>query len=546
MSAESENTSLFSHVLRSKAVTLAAKIFCVVAVGSALGAFTYHARALFLKYPPVWPDEPLFFNPALNLLHRGVIVTDILPERTDWQPPGWQPPGYFIFLSVIFRVVHPSIVSLRLSSVGAALLVLILTYFLGRRSGLGAWLALIPVSLVAIDTVFLRGALIGRPDMLELSLILAALSPAMRSRSGESPGRPHWFLAGVISGAAVVTHPMGVVAPTALVATRIPPLVRRRERIGRALAPLLGGGMLVAIPWALYVLKDVNTSWAQFGSQFQRNAKYSGSRAVRVKLASYLPQYQSIEVRTEPPTTGNPSGSYEAVPGTPWGLLLGPCFWVTGLLGLGLAAKRHWGLLALPICQVLIGCLVWWGNEHWYALYLVPLSALGLVHLTTLARERSVWRVALASLAAFVCVWYTRANASHTATVNYAVNQLGASTTDYFEWCGKIGNALPAGSKVLLSVIPDPYFGLAQRPDLTLREFLPVILPLDKSRYRRYLVGADYVIVGPPDPGRGHIVISGGQSPDPRVDQFVETEGQLVGVVGSAPGYVARIYKVAK
>src|SRR5579872_40031 len=41
--------------------------------------------------------------------------------------------------------------------------------------------------------------------------------------------------------------------------------------------------------------------------------------------------------------------------------------------------------------------------------------------------------------------------------------------SDYRQWCAQVSALIPHGSKVLLSVIPDPYFGLLNRPDLQLR-----------------------------------------------------------------------------
>jgi hypothetical protein len=69
---------------------------------------------------------------------------------------------------------------------GAA--VLVTTYFLGVKSGLSAWLSLIPPSLLAVDSVFLRAALVGRMDMLALVLILCALLVA--THASPSTGSP--------------------------------------------------------------------------------------------------------------------------------------------------------------------------------------------------------------------------------------------------------------------------------------------------------------------------------------------------------------------
>ena len=97
------------------------------------------------------------------------------------------------------------------------------------------------------------------------------------------------------------------------------------------------------------------------------------------------------------------------------------------------------------------------------------------------------------------------------------------------------GSALiPHDSKVLLSVIPDPYFGLLNRPDLQLREFYPIRMPIDRQKYVRYIEDADYVVVGT------------SIYPSPMMTDFAPSHGQFVGTVEAAGGYCARISKLPK
>src|SRR5579862_1963825 len=169
--------------LRSpEARPLIVRTLTLAAIVGALGTFAYFATALFLKYPPVWPDEALYANPAINILRRGVMASDSWPglllgtNRHTYIAP----PFYFLYLAGWFRLWGVGIVVMRLSSVAAGVVALAATYFLGVKSGLSPWLSLIPPSLLAIDSVFLRAALIGRPDMLALAFILLALLAATR------------------------------------------------------------------------------------------------------------------------------------------------------------------------------------------------------------------------------------------------------------------------------------------------------------------------------------------------------------------------------
>ena len=521
-----------------------AKALCVLSVVLGLGSFAYYTRALFLKYPPVWPDEAIFSNPAMNLARRGAMATDLLSGTL----PGFErctyylPPGYFLYLAAIFRVVKPGIVPLRLSSVAAAILVMILTYSVGRRSGLGPWLALIPVSLLGVDHVFLRGALMGRPDMLTLALILATLRLSMGSRLAGDLSRARLLAMGASGALAVLVHPMGVVALGTIVAARILPPGRRWQRMKR-LAPAFLAGAFIVLPWAIYVLEDVNTFGAQFGSQFVRKAS---KESVFIEVARCFLQYQSTELQVRPPAPGHPEGSPQAVPGSRWGFLLGPLLWIGGLAGLDLAAEGR--PEELPICWLLILVLILWGREISYPLYLVPLNAIGVAHLV---KRASQGHLALAALVFSGCVWFAQSNLRFLSNASEFLNRIHQPTTDYVRWCAEIGKALPSGSKTLISVLPDPYFGLMDRPDLVLREFLPTGLPIGEGKYRRFVAAADYIIVGPSRPSENPnsgMEIIGSDSSDPRIDRFVEGNGQLVRVVGTEPdkGYYARVYRVTK
>ena len=81
-----------------------------------------------------------------------------------------------------------------------------LTYGVARRTGLGHWTALLPVSLLAVDTVLLRGALVARGDMLELALMfLTFWLAAPFLDSGAQPRPVRLFCLGLASGFAVLS-----------------------------------------------------------------------------------------------------------------------------------------------------------------------------------------------------------------------------------------------------------------------------------------------------------------------------------------------------
>jgi hypothetical protein len=490
---------------------LIVRILSLAAIVGAIGTFAYYATALFLKYPPVWPDEALYANPAINFLQRGAMASDSWPgllpgiERHTYIAP----PFYFLYLAGWFRLWGVSVTVIRLSSVAAGAVVMAATYFLSVKSGLSPWLSLIPPSMLAVDSVFLRAALIARPDMLALGFILLALLVAtdVSPSTGFLPAGKS-FLVGMIGGLAMATHMVGVTALLAVVSASA--LSHPRGRRAQGLLPMLGGLSVALLPWGIYIFQDPGSFIAQSGSEvFKRVTPqvFTMTGWIHVVAMSLL-QY-----------------------GLPLGLLAG-LMWGAGLVGLCYAVRGRRDLWVLPVCQILLLPVITTG-EYWYPLYLLPLTTIGVTHLALRTDPKPSRGLTDARLAAMLLICFVVGNIIHLSTIRAAKAR---SDTDYKSWCAQVSALIPHGSKVLLSVIPDPYFGLLNRPDLKFREFFPVRMPIDPERYAQYMGDADYAIVG------------ASTYPSPVVADFVSSRGQWVGTVGndSSGAYCARIYKLPK
>lgn len=484
------------------------RILTLAAIAGAIGIFAYYAIALFLKYPPVWPDEALYANPAINLVRRGVMASESWPgllqgtERHTYIAP----PLYFLYVAAWFRLWGIGVIVMRLSSVAAGAVVMVATYFLGQRSGLGSWLSLLPPSLLAIDSVFLRASLLGRPDMLCSAFILLTL--LMATRVSPSTGlrtTTTSFLVGIFGGMAMATHLTGATALLAVVAAGV--IAHRRGERFHGLLPTLGGLAAALIPWAIYVFQDRKSFLAQTGSEvFKRVTPQAFTPTGWIHIAAMsLLQY-----------------------GLPVGLLAG-LMWGAGLAGLCYAVRERRDLWVLPICLIFLLPMMTAG-EYWYPVYLLPLTTLGVIHLARGAEVRPSRSRIDAALTLALIVCFVVGNILHLSNLRAASK---GSENDYNAWCEQVSAHIPRGSKVLVSVIPDPYFGLLTRPDLKVREFFPIRMPIDPETYSRYMGDADYIIVGP------------STYPSPAVADFASTQGQWVATVGEASrgAYCARIYK---
>ncbi len=184
------------------------------------------------------------------------------------------------------------------------------------------------------------------------------------------------------------------------------------------------------------------------------------------------------------------------------------------------------------MCQILLLPVIGTG-ELWYPVYLLPLAALGVTHLARQTEPKLSPRLIAGPAAVILVICFVHENISRLSKMCAAQDRGDAG---YRAWCTQVSALIPHGSKVLLSVIPDPYFGLLSRPDLQLREFLPERIPVDPQKYSRYIGEADYIVVGVP------------WSPSSVVADFASSKDQIVGTVGgtSSETCCARIYRLPK
>jgi 4-amino-4-deoxy-L-arabinose transferase-like glycosyltransferase len=313
-----------------------------------LAADVWAASSLLLSFPVPWVDEAYFAAPAIDLIEQGRMGTTVLAGTL----PGiethtyWMPPVYFLAVAAVFKTLGVGLVQLRLFSVLCGLVVMLLTWLLAQESGLDRRQALVPVTLLGVDLVFLRGAFIGRMDMLTLALMLAGVLLALRAHA---TGSRKLLIGAMIAAAlAPLTHPFGVVALPMLAATIAATNGRRSLR---PLLLMLLVTALVFVPWLLYASRDWPSFVAQQSVQFQRK----GARAyegILPMITFVLEQYAGY-------------GGFAAV------------LWLLGLGGLLSAAARHRKLAGLLVGAILSSALLIWSREMWYPLYAVPFTALG-------------------------------------------------------------------------------------------------------------------------------------------------------------------------
>jgi 4-amino-4-deoxy-L-arabinose transferase-like glycosyltransferase len=489
----------------------AAPVVLVLAAGA---AFEYAVLTLLLHDPPVWPDEALFANPVLNLLRHGHLGTDLMggylpgiETRTYWMPP-----LYYLALAPVFGSFGVGVMPMRVFSALTAAVVLALTYVIGRRAGWGRTAACIAVAVLAVDAVFLRAARIGRMDMLAIALVLAALHQLL---GRPAPARA-LIAAGVFAGLAVLTHPLAVIAPIAIVLSLLvfPVAPRRRTLL------LFGAGVLTPLlVWGIYILADPAAFVAQFGAQLGRKGARDLFSLTFIKDSIWLIISQYNE--SGDLSLGDPRGAAATV-------------WMLGTVGIFVMAIRHPAARPLAIAHLVAVLMVLYSHELWYPVYALPTLALGAGALVGPALEHLPGRRLAAAVVLAALGWFALRNLSYEAGMRATWSSRGAAA-NYAVFCDRVGALIPPGSRVFVSVFPDVYLCLAGRHDLTFRSFVPEHFPVSEETYERVIDESDIIVTGRWNPGGP-------------ADVIARRRGELVGEVGARRSYVyhALVYRMPR
>ena len=383
------------------------------------------------------PDESLCASIAWNLWTEGRLATDLLAGAL----PGiehsvyWTPPFYYIVLAGWQGMWGPGLLSVRCLSLVLGLAVLVILWQRRRHAGPAAWTA---SAIVIFDPMFQRAASMGRMDMLAIALTVAAIAVIEHGRS-----RRHCLGAGILSAAALLTHPLGAAAVVAVGLTCL------RGRLPAMLPFLLGCAPLL-LAWMVYLSLDPETFVAQMGLQLAVKADHARSPVDNVvRLVEFYGSSAAVFV----------------------GGFIGG---MTGLLR-GRRQLEPWLIGITSLCPVII-----FSGELIYPAYLAPFTAVGLCHL----------------LADFH--WGRRALAAAVAVlaIRTAVDPppLAGIDPHYQSYCDYVSAHLGSGHSVIVAVVPDPWFGLQGRADLRFRLAPPVLIPED--RLRAYVAQADDIVMG--------------------------------------------------
>ncbi|MDP2684051.1 MAG: glycosyltransferase family 39 protein [bacterium] len=172
-----------------------------------------------LKIPPIWPDEALMADTALNILNHHPAGTELLKNTL----PGAQefgfgyPPLFFYLLAIWFKLFGFSIFAQRTLTIVISIIFLLVFYTFIKllQKQKAAFLAL---SLILSDYAFLKASLISRPEI--VILLLGTISTYIFLKSDKLTSKKSllaYSLTGLLTGLGFLFHYLAIIFMAAFI-----------------------------------------------------------------------------------------------------------------------------------------------------------------------------------------------------------------------------------------------------------------------------------------------------------------------------------------
>lgn len=407
--------------------------------------------------PPVFPDEAYLYTTTHQLMTSGRLATpiykDTAPGRPDIRAYSY-PPLYFYLQRLWLSINDDVLLSIRLLSLSTAIAVITCWYILLQRLTKNQLVSTGGTVLLYLSTPFGMAARVARMEIQVLLFLVAMILFWILWRARNK--RLWLILASVASGLAILTHPWGSVVPLLLCILILGDI----DNLKQKLRYLVIGLIPIVFSYLLWI-SSVRDRLDLFFQQLNIGVLYKTQRTPLVFLL----------VQNDPF----------------WAALL-TLYGVSIVIGMFIARKTHNHLVgSLSICAAVVLGAVTLTQEQWYLVYL-PIFPL-LLFLLFLADEIKKKQKVTSLLYAVILM------AIGFLQVKILLPGLSAELSQppsYELFAQEINKAIPLGSHVLLSSLPDPYFALQSRIDLTVYAVPHVAIP---DAFSTLLNHTDIVVV---------------------------------------------------
>ncbi|HBL52318.1 MAG: hypothetical protein A3D24_04255 [Candidatus Blackburnbacteria bacterium RIFCSPHIGHO2_02_FULL_39_13] len=444
-------------------------IFQILLFFISISPFILSNYLLFLKDPPIWPDEPVFLNMANNLVTIGKLAMNIVGDPNAEQSGGGYPPLYFYILGVWTSTFGNSIETVRSMSLLLAFFSLLVFFLLANKIFNNFRLAAIGTFILSLDVHFSRSSRTGRMEILTFFFFLLSILLLLCAQKSK---KFFWYLfSGFAAALATLSHAAGFVAPIVLMVGELTVPENNRKKLCKILI-LIIPTVLLNLIWIVSKKGSVDFIASAFSIQFQDKAS---------KIPYIFVLFQSD---------------------FSWCLLFlayATIIATSLILLIKFFKREHLFILTGSIVSAMF---VIFGKEGGYIIYLQPFIVLNIIYVLTKRVEliNETAKIGIVCLALIVIVSYINIqffNNDNIGITRSGVNSIWDSKNyNYHQFSNEIAEKLPKNKNLtlFLSAAPDPYFDLVKNSQYRIYEMVSPSAPLSDSLYKKLLDSTDYII----------------------------------------------------
>ncbi len=421
--------------------------------------------SVFLKEPPVWPDEAVYADVAKNIFLHGNPSTNL------WQNliPGvkncacWYPGVFFDLLAVWFKTVGISIINMRLFALFAGLIFLVSFYFINRlvSKSSSAWPALLAAGALSFDFTFSKSTRVGRPEIFVLFFGGLSLCLFLKSLSIKKGLGLLIVLSGITASLAFLIHYIGAFFSLAALGFLI--LNAKQNFKPQRFILLIISFAAPILIWFFLKSENINLMVQQFALASERK------NLDQTWIVSVFQTQQPIIV------------------------VIYLIYILLTLVSLYYYFKSRKRESIIPnVILILAWIFAVYGKQFWYFSLIVPFIYLSSFVVAKNLYTPKEWKTKPETKIGFISI---SAVLSILVFLNLwlqvdSINKFGGDNFSYQSYCEQIKKIVPANTTVFLSSIPDPYFCLTDQKFIY--EF--PVLKTDTKNYQLVLDDSDLVI----------------------------------------------------
>jgi len=421
---------------------------------SLIGLFllvTLYVSLFFLSfsfYPPVWPDEILFFSPTNDFANNRTLTTPVLKgmiEGMDLKTL-WMPPLYFFYSSIFIQIFGSTLFAVRFGSIFASILCVFPIFGIAKKMGITEKSRLFLVAILLTDILFFKISSTARMESLCLFFSMTSLYLLYTDLTDFQK----YFFSGFFLGLGTISHPFGFVFSFLAVVV----ISFRSSFALKNLFLMAFGGIIPLLGWGIYIAPNFNIFILQFGAQLGRK------KDLLVSVFTLVTKIKIILSGFKYPTAKLISLVLLFV------LILN----LIKYRKIDLENKKN--IIVHSLClSILIG-FIFLSSESWYVFYIVPFLSILLCLVFEYGNQIDKGLVSLFLIYNLVIIGIF-------INTNFILNSTKDLQETYFN---EIYQYTKNSKKVYLQAIPDPYFYLSEKnTNIDIREFIPGELPLSKE-----------------------------------------------------------------